>query len=360
MREGHFIGLNDKTSCGGKVLDGDTRIMMYGIAHARDGDRVTCGQDGKIYKIVGGISHMISHGKAMAGTLDSHSGCPCKARLIPSVFTATYQNETRPAPRATSGVGLLAPQTDNRFASRQQVADPKPATKATAFLVDPASCNHPDRMEELAWYIANEMNRNITHPSVLKMKELNSYSPEAETNKYMEIPFYLRLGHQPKFHSIALVKRAEAFALWTERVGQNRPWDHKPKIKVNFGGDVRHKQGKYDYFYDIWSNIHYGYIGMAAGFSEQVLLDGAGAEQIISDTVRKLQDWENRPGPHRSEDIEGLRAWDDIPDRKSIAIGVNLFITYSTGGVSAKTIMDEVLAGDPSDWGKGISVHKCG
>ena len=44
MNEGYFIGLNDKTTCGGKVLDGDTRVMMYGLAHAREGDRVTCGE----------------------------------------------------------------------------------------------------------------------------------------------------------------------------------------------------------------------------------------------------------------------------------------------------------------------------
>lgn len=359
MEKGYFIGLHDKTTCGGKVLDGDTRIMMYGIAHAREGDRVTCGKDGKTYQIVGGISHKISHGKAMAGTLDSHSNCPCKAQLIPSVFTASYQNETSPKRSAIRAAAPPTTQTDSRFTTNPQMTGLKPAAKVTASLGNPASCNHPDRMEELASYIANEMNRNITHPSVPKMKELNSYDPVAENNKYMEIPFYLRLGHQPNFHSIALVKQAEAFALWTERVGQNRPWDHKPKIKVQFGGDVRHKQGKYDYFYDIWSNIHYGYVGMAAGFSEQVLLDGAGAEQIISDTVRKFQDWENKPGPHRSDDIKGLRAWDDIPDRKSITIGVSLFKAYSTGGVSAKIIMDEVLAGDPSDWGKGISVHNC-
>ncbi|WP_223549891.1 PAAR domain-containing protein [Pseudomonas sp. A-B-19] len=103
MNDGHFIGLHDKTTCGGKVLDGDTRIMMYGIAHAREGDRVTCGKDGKTYKIVGGISHMISHGKAMAGTLDSHSDCPCKARLIPSVVTATYRNANS-APRTDRSV----------------------------------------------------------------------------------------------------------------------------------------------------------------------------------------------------------------------------------------------------------------
>ncbi|WP_413705355.1 polymorphic toxin type 44 domain-containing protein [Pseudomonas sp. Pseusp16] len=305
---------------------------------------------------------MISHGKAMAGTLDSHSGCPCKAQLIPSVFTASYRNKASPARQATSAAGSPTTQADSGFTTKSGVADPKLAEKVTAPLGNldgGGACNHPDQMEELAAYIAGEMNRNITHASVLKMKELNSYNPEAETSKYMEIPFYLRLGRQPNFHSIALAKKAEAFALWAERVGQNRSWDHKPKIKANFGGDVRHKQGRYDYFYDIWSNIHYGYVGMAAGFSERVLLDGAGAEQIISDAVRKLQDWENRPGPNRSEDIKGLRAWDDIPDRKSIAIGVSLFRIYSTEGVSAKIIMDEVLAGDPADWGKGISVHKC-
>lgn len=359
MNEGYFIGQHDKTSCGGKVLDGDTRVMLHNLAHAREDDRVTCGKDGKTYQIVGGVSHVISHGKRVAGTLDSFSNCPCKAQLLPTVLTATYQNKASPAPQATRRTAPPATLPGNRFTTDSQVADPKPAETATVPLGDSAYCNHPDRMEELASYIADEMNRNINHPSVLKMKELNSYDSEAETKKYMEIPFYLRLGHQPNFHSIALAKRAEAFALWTERVGQNRPWDHKPKIKAEFGGDVRHKQGKYDYFYDIWSNIHYGYVGMAAGFSEPVLLDGAGAEQIISDTVRKLQDWENKPGPHRSEEIKGLRAWDDIPDRKSIAIGVSLFRTYAIDGVNAKIIMDEVLAGDPADWGKGISVHTC-
>lgn len=104
MSDGYFIGKNDKTTCGGKVLDGDPRINVVGVLHACQGDRVTCGKDGKTYKIVGGISHMVSHGRLMAGTLDSHSDCPCKARLIPSVFTATYKNQGTPsqAPRRTA------------------------------------------------------------------------------------------------------------------------------------------------------------------------------------------------------------------------------------------------------------------
>ncbi|WP_241150813.1 polymorphic toxin type 44 domain-containing protein, partial [Pseudomonas viridiflava] len=96
--------------------------------------------------------------------------------------------------------------------------------------------------------------------------------------------------------------------------GQNRPWDHKPIIRRTIGG-IWHKQGKYDYFYDIWSNVHYGYVGMAGGLSESVLLDGAGAEQIILDAGRKVDEvftkpkaqWE-LPGPNRSGDVDGLRA----------------------------------------------------
>jgi len=100
MSDGYFIGKNDKTTCGGKVLDGDPRVNVFGVLHACQGDRVTCGKDGKTYKIVGGISHIVSHGRLMAGTLDSHSDCPCKARLIPSVFTAIYKNQGTPSQAA--------------------------------------------------------------------------------------------------------------------------------------------------------------------------------------------------------------------------------------------------------------------
>ncbi|WP_445262021.1 PAAR domain-containing protein [Pseudomonas sp. EL_65y_Pfl1_R83] len=44
MTEGYFIGLGDKTTCGGEVLDGDPRIDIHGLLHAREGDRVSCGK----------------------------------------------------------------------------------------------------------------------------------------------------------------------------------------------------------------------------------------------------------------------------------------------------------------------------
>ncbi|WP_300634741.1 PAAR domain-containing protein [Pseudomonas sp.] len=52
---GYFIGLGDKTICGGEVLDGDKRVNINGLFHACEGDRVTCGKDGQTYKIVGGV-----------------------------------------------------------------------------------------------------------------------------------------------------------------------------------------------------------------------------------------------------------------------------------------------------------------
>ncbi|WP_226477961.1 PAAR domain-containing protein [Pseudomonas sp. MWU16-30323] len=100
MNEGFFIGKGDKTTCGGEVLEGDPRINIMGLLHACAGDRVTCGVDGETYQIVGGISHMHSHGRLMAGTLDSRSGCPCNARLIPSELTTRYRNESA-APQAS-------------------------------------------------------------------------------------------------------------------------------------------------------------------------------------------------------------------------------------------------------------------
>ncbi|CAI8889473.1 PAAR domain-containing protein [Pseudomonas sp. IT-P258] len=92
MAKGYFIREGDETTCGGKVLEGDTHIMMFGFAHARDGDRVSCGKDNKIYVITGGVSYIKSNGRMVAGSLDSFSSCPCNAGLIPSQSTAKYES----------------------------------------------------------------------------------------------------------------------------------------------------------------------------------------------------------------------------------------------------------------------------
>ncbi|WP_339547543.1 hypothetical protein [Pseudomonas sp. RA_35y_Pfl2_P32] len=70
-------------------------------------------------------------------------------------------------------------------------------------------------------------------------------------------------------------------------------------------------------------------------------------------------DWE-LPGPHLTASLsDGLRAFDDVPDRVSISIGVKLANHNPHGGITAKMVMDEVLAVAPENWGEGIRIHEC-
>ena len=127
MAVGYFIRLGDKTTCGGAVLEADHRVMMFGIAHARHGDRVSCGKDGKVYRIIGGVSFIRSHGRQVAGTLDSISGCPCRARLLPSLFSSTYKSnhaEAKPLTTAPSPAVAAVP-----LAATSLTASPRPATQ---------------------------------------------------------------------------------------------------------------------------------------------------------------------------------------------------------------------------------------
>lgn len=113
MAIGYFIREGDRTTCGGVVLEGSSAFRMSGAPQAREGDQVTCGKDRKVYSIIGGIGNMRSDRARLAGTEDSISGCPCRAALLPSLFSATYQSArggTRAAASSTSpGIVATAP-----------------------------------------------------------------------------------------------------------------------------------------------------------------------------------------------------------------------------------------------------------
>lgn len=110
-------------------------------------------------------------------------------------------------------------------------------------------------------------------------------------------------------------------------------WDHKP---ILYPKDPRQpspvpeikKRGGYStvgsglYSYDIWSNIHYGYVGRATGFSQPELTGGAGVEQIGSDLY-------NRQWPHQSPGADNwLAGWDQPSDNAAIQIGIRLWDQY--------------------------------
>lgn len=101
MAIGYFIRMGDATTCGGEVVEGDTGFIRNGMPQAREGDQVTCGKDGNAYPILGGVSHFISNGRKLAGSLDSISTCPCGAELVPSLHDFTYHS-------GHPGVGAVA------------------------------------------------------------------------------------------------------------------------------------------------------------------------------------------------------------------------------------------------------------
>lgn len=95
MATGFYLVQGDKTTCGGRIIEGATDHTIFGKAAAREKDRVLCGKHPGTFLIAGGIVNDTIHGRRMAGTLDSESTCPCKAKFIPSMLQDTYEKTSR-------------------------------------------------------------------------------------------------------------------------------------------------------------------------------------------------------------------------------------------------------------------------
>ena len=84
--KGFYLVQGDRTTCGGRITTGAEDHTLFDKPVAREQDSVTCGKHAGLYKIAGGIDNDTIHGRRMAGTLDSCSTCPCKAKFIPSMM----------------------------------------------------------------------------------------------------------------------------------------------------------------------------------------------------------------------------------------------------------------------------------
>jgi len=202
-----------------------------------------------------------------------------------------------------------------------------------------------DEMTAIASYMSTEMNANAKSSDVIKMHELNSYSSTECVSEFMELSLWRKLfglGITPEqCINRQFTYSAAALLIWSEKVRQNAIWDHKPIISQRFhprnlkGAQHWHLNGNTLYYYDVWSNVHYGYVGIAAGFSESVLLDGAGLEQIGSTLLRGAL-------PSSDPNIQGLRAWDDLQDRAGIEIGIQLYQLHPSG-LSMQVLLNSIL-----------------
>lgn len=139
MAKGNYLVQGDMTTCGGKIVDGACDHLLFGKAVARERDRVICGQHPGIYMISGGIANDTVHGRKMAGTLDSTSTCPCRARFIPSMMQDTYEKG--------SGSGA------NAASNSEHEATSSASSKLSPAPGDKRYCTHTDGAIKVAEYI---------------------------------------------------------------------------------------------------------------------------------------------------------------------------------------------------------------
>lgn len=105
-----------------------------------------------------------------------------------------------------------------------------------------------------------------------------------------------------------------SFALWYGKVRAGGPWDHKPAIMDYLGATIEDDDTKYatvpgtNYrvHLDLWSNLHYGYVGSAAGFSSDTLI---GASNLY---------------------VPGVGKGGDPSDDYAVQMGINLWNKYGS------------------------------
>ncbi|MFF1506501.1 SpvB/TcaC N-terminal domain-containing protein [Streptomyces sp. NPDC058326] len=172
-------------------------------------------------------------------------------------------------------------------------------------LVDPTGRAPEAAFQKLTAFMAHEMTVNSRSEPVQKMNDINTGKKKTK-------------WYQP-LHGYA--DKAAALLAWKELVKTGGPWDHKDDIQgmtgqdwdwtdiPGFDGQVRD---------DFWSNVHYGYVGTAAGFSHRVLQAGAGLVDL--------------------KENQTLYA----ADIAAIAFGVGLYLRYGEKGMTPEILEAEI------------------
>jgi hypothetical protein len=202
-----------------------------------------------------------------------------------------------------------------------------------------------DELTPIAEYMVREMTHNPWTPPARKIRELNSIG-ETCTAEWVKAPWWRQLVQMNPDDCVKLGISGffAACKIWYKQVKTDAPWDHKPILKQrkdlwskSIGSPLYHIYGDTAYSFDVWSNMHYGYVGRSVGFSPAVLLDGAGAAQAMSDWKEKGR-WPRGTGPSMLP-----RRFDRAEDRASITLGTDLWTQYPDH-LNAQMLVDAVTS----------------
>lgn len=240
------------------------------------------------------------------------------------------------------GTDYYAPFTHQRSMGFNESKPPWPLSDRSMLL-------RRDEITPIARFIAHEMNRNAHSPFVKHLARLNSFPPDDCIDDFNRLTPQERLlaGIEPPCTTatMELSYHVLAMFLWAMKVKSEADWDHKDKIGTRFPSRVsisnkEHLYGDRLYSHEIWSNIHYGYVGMAAGFSESVLIKGADVAHTIGELKRSGLSEESL-NIIREKLGKDLRNWDDSKDKGAIELGIRLY-RIKPEWVTTKDVMDRV------------------
>lgn len=218
---------------------------------------------------------------------------------------------------------------------------------------DLMECDHEvDGAIEVAKYIVEEIKTNV------KSKEASYIADCLDYEKYIR-KYYNKNGLASLPDPISV--EGIGITKWISMVNTNKPWDHKKKIQERFGiiavkdrpflGKNKqlkfsqlsyHKYQYHDYFLDVWSNIHYGFVGRYCGFSEKTLLTGSDFQQAVANIKNA-----------------NFKGGDDQADKITMQLGMDLYTRYKDKieKLTYQIILDELEKLDTI--GQSRLLHKC-
>ncbi|AEB13242.1 polymorphic toxin type 44 domain-containing protein [Treponema succinifaciens] len=202
------------------------------------------------------------------------------------------------------------------------------------------------------------MYEGIIPKTNVKSKEAGYIADCLDYEKYIR-KYYNKNGLAPLPDPISI--KGIGIKKWISMVNTNKPWDHKKKIQEKFGmiavkdrpflGKNKqlkfsqlsyHKYQYHDYFLDVWSNIHYGFVGRYCGFSEKTLLTGSDFQQAVANIKNA-----------------NFKGGDDQADKITMQLGMDLYTRYKDKieKLTYQIILDELEKLDTI--GQSRLLHKC-
>lgn len=186
--------------------------------------------------------------------------------------------------------------------------------------------------DSVVQFIVNEMNTNATNPDVVtqgkRMKEARDNAASAGnalTRWYYNDQLELQTGHTENRlgHHTHKNEGVGGFLQDIYFLGGGH-WDHKPVIRPVWGTGNRLGNRHATYYYDGWSNIHFGFIAARMGLPLRNALEGAG----------QAQGADNVGGGAATNTETG----DDVADAQAITAGHSLGLT--TASVTRQQVLN--------------------